>query len=188
MTEFDNLVHLAKSCSLCDNPLPHPTRPILSVAKNTKILIISQAPGLTAHNNYVPFIDPSGNRLRAWLGVDKDTFYKPELFSIMPMGFCFPGYRNGADAPPMKICAPTWHKPLLQHVKPVLTLLIGRYAQQYYLKQYKTLTEAIKTPHDGYFVLPHPSGRNNRWLAKNPWFERETVPALQKKVAELVKR
>jgi uracil-DNA glycosylase family 4 len=186
LAEFANLVHRAKTCSLCSSELSHPPRPIISLAERTKVLIISQAPGLTAYKNYIPFIDPSGTRLRQWLGVDKETFYKPELFSIMPMGFCFPGYKNGADAPPMKICAPTWHESLLQFVQPELTILIGRYAQQYYLPHYKTLTEAIKTEHNNVIALPHPSGRNNRWLAKNPWFETQTVPTLQKTVAALI--
>jgi uracil-DNA glycosylase len=104
----------------------------------------------------------------------------------MPMGFCFPGYKNGADAPPRKECAPTWHNEFLFYLKPKITLYVGRYSQQYYLPQFKTLTEAVRTPSESHFVLPHPSGRNNRWLAKNPWFELEILPALKRTIASVL--
>jgi uracil-DNA glycosylase len=178
----DALVTKAKNCTLCAPHLPHKPNPIFSTSPSTKILIIGQAPGLKAHEYSTAFNDPSGDRLREWLSVSKETFYNPRLISVLPMGFCFPGYKNRADAPPRKECAPTWHDAFLTYLKPKVTLYVGRYSQQYYLPHYKTLTEAVGAPTNTHFVLPHPSGRNNRWLAKNPWFELTILPKLQRTI------
>lgn len=183
MSEFESLEKSIRACSLCSDVLPYPPRPVFSLHNKSKILIIGQAPGLKAHESAKPFDDLSGNRLRHWMGISAELFYQAHNVAILPMGLCFPGYINGADAPPIKRCAPTWHPSVLSHIKPALTLYIGRYAQQYYAKEYKTLTEAVKNNKTSEYVLPHPSGRNNRWLAKNPWFETEIVPRLRQSVS-----
>ena len=187
MKGHDALVAKAKNCTLCAPYLPQTPNPIFSTAAPTKILIIGQAPGMKAHENDKAFADPSGDRLRDWLSISKETFYNPRIVSIMPMGFCFPGYRNGADAPPRKECAPTWHNQFLSYLEPKITLYLGRYSQQYYLPQYKTLTEAVRSPTETHFVLPHPSGRNNRWLAKNPWFDLDILPRLRHTIESVLK-
>ncbi|WP_159120422.1 uracil-DNA glycosylase family protein [Alteromonas marina] len=181
----DELVAEALKCSLCAHALPHKPNPIFSTAPLTKILIIGQAPGLKAHESGVAFDDASGDRLRSWLSVSKAVFYNPKCISILPMGFCFPGYKHGADAPPRKECAPAWHHRFINYLQPSITIYVGRYAQQFYLPNHKTLTDAVKTTFtspEQYFVLPHPSGRNNRWLAKNTWFETKSLPILQNEV------
>ena len=182
-SKFDHLLRETRACTLCSGVLPHSPRPIFSLDNQSKILIIGQAPGKKAHDGGIPFDDNSGDRLRQWMGVSSDTFYNATKIGILPIGLCFPGYVNGADAPPVKECAPKWHTLLLQHIKPKFTIYVGRYAQQYYLPQFKTLTEAIKHSTPTYWVLPHPSGRNNRWLAKHPWFEQDVLPELRRRVA-----
>lgn len=178
------IVTEANNCVLCRDVLPYPPTPVFSVGAKTNIVIIGQAPGLIAHKNRTPFSDKSGDRLREWLQLDTKTFYDKNKIAIMPMGFCFPGYKNGADAPPRKECAPKWHQVMLNAIQPKIIILVGRYAQQYYLPQYSTLTEAIKhnEPQDKFIVLPHPSGRNNRWLAQNPWFEMQHLNAIAKRL------
>lgn len=176
----DNLAKLiceAKQCTLCSGFLPQPPRPIFS-AGHSKVVLIGQAPGQQAHTNDKPFSDKSGVRLRQWLNIDETTFYNPNKITIMPMGFCFPGYKNGADAPPRKECAPKWHDKFLSIIRPSTIILVGSYAQKYYLPQFKTLSEAMKQCDfdEGLIPLPHPSGRNNRWLAKHPWFEADYLP------------
>ena len=186
MSEFANLINKVHSCSLCAHALPYPPQPIFSLDNKSKILIIGQAPGLKAHKRKVPFDDNSGVRLREWLGISSRQFYDPKHVSILPLGLCFPGYANKGDAPPRKECAPMWHEKLLPHLSPILTLYVGRYAQKYYLPQYATLTDAIKSDDNAHMVLPHPSGRNNRWLAKNKWFEDDTLPLLRQRVKNLL--
>lgn len=186
MSEFENLIIRVSQCTLCAHALPYPPKPIFSLHNKSKILIIGQAPGLQTHQKGRPFDDKSGGRLRQWLGVTRETFYCPEKVSILPMGLCFPGYKNNADAPPRKECAPAWHPTITHYLNPELTLYVGRYAQNYYLPQFKTLTEAVRQPSETYFVLPHPSGRNNRWLAKNSWFETDILPSLRKRMAKLL--
>jgi uracil-DNA glycosylase family 4 len=179
------LINEAKHCSFCSEFLPQPPRPVFS-AGYSKLVLIGQAPGQQAHNNSKPFSDQSGVRLRRWLKIDEATFYNPDKLTIMPMGVCFPGYKNGADAPPRKECAPKWHHQFLSIIKPQAIILVGRYAQKYYLPQFKSLSEAMTQCDfsEGLIPLPHPSGRNNRWLAKHPWFESEYLP----KAAAYIKR
>ncbi len=181
-----------KSCTLCKDFLPNPPNPVLTVHPKSKIVIIGQTPGLAVHKSGVPWDDKSGDNLRKWLGVSKETFYDESLISIIPMGFCYPGKGKSGDLPPRKECAKKWHNPLfdsLIHVE--LFLLIGKYAQDYYLKNnpYKTLTATVqnyKSFLPQYFVLPHPSPRNNIWMAKNEWFKHFVLPELKIQIKEII--
>ena len=159
---------------------------------NSKVVIIGQAPGSIVHRTSIPWDDKSGDRLRDWLNVSKEQFYNPELFAIIPMGFCYPGKGKSGDLPPRKECAPLWHQPLLSKIKSVdLTLLIGSYAQAYYLgeQRKRTLTETVKNFSEylpNFLPLPHPSPRNNIWLKKNPWFVAEVLPLLRKRISKFL--
>ena len=174
-----------KQCKLCEPNLALGANPELTAHPNSKIVIIGQAPGTAVHKSGIPWNDKSGDNLRNWLGIDKTTFYNTEKIAIIPMGFCYPGKGKTGDLPPRKECAPLWHQPLFEELKNVeLVLLIGKYAQDYYLKEQakKTLTETVKnfkTYLPQYFVLPHPSPRNNIWQTKNEWFEEEVLPELK---------
>lgn len=156
-----------------------------------RILIVGQAPGTLAHKTGLTWNDPSGDRLRDWMGVDRETFYDASRIAIMPMGFCYPG-RNprGGDLPPRKECAEHWHEPVRSRLPNVeLTLLVGRHAQLYYLEDApKTLTETVRSWRSyvpDYLPLPHPSWRNNAWIKANPWYSRKVLPYLRKRIAEL---
>lgn len=184
---FEQLVEKVYQCQLCSEHLPYDPRPIVSLSSIAQIVVIGQAPGLIAHDTNKAWNDNSGVRLRQWLGIDENTFYDKSYLSLMPMGFCFPGYKNNADAPPRKECAPQWHDKLLEYMHPKLTILVGRYAQHYYLPHYPNLTAAVQEQNSdkhNVWVLPHPSGRNNRWLGRNPWFEEVTLPALKARVKQ----
>lgn len=179
----------ARSCTLCKNHLPFSPSPILQGCAQSRILIIGQAPGLLAHRSHTPWNDPSGDRLRLWLGVSRQQFYDEEKIALIPMGFCFPGSGPSGDLPPRPECAPTWHQVLTEAMQVKLTLLIGQYAQQYYLKNKMTVTERVKnwqTYQPETFVLPHPSPRNNRWLKKNSWFEAQVVPHMRQAIAHIL--
>ncbi|WP_286238253.1 uracil-DNA glycosylase family protein [Neptuniibacter halophilus] len=192
---MQKLLTQIRACRLCESHLPLGPNPVIQASPSARLLIIGQAPGTRVHESGVPWNDASGNRLRQWLNTDTETFYDPARVAIMPMGFCYPGKGRSGDLPPRPECAPAWHSQLLAHLPEVkLTLLIGQYAQQYYLagtdllKQHKTLTERVRH-HTlwpaGYFLLPHPSPRNQLWLQRNRWFELETLPLLQQRIAEL---
>lgn len=174
------------SCTVCKSFLPNAPRPIISVSKDSKVLIIGQAPGQKVQDSGIPWDDQSGNELRRWLGVDKEQFYDTKLFGLMPMGFCYPGKSATGDLPPRPECAPLWHYQLLDKMKTVkLILLIGQYSQKFYLgdKFKPTLTENVKNYKEflpKYLPLVHPSPRNKIWQKKNPWFELEVVPQLRK--------
>lgn len=189
---MEKLLKDIKSCQWCSSTLPHVPRPVLQVSSNSKILIIGQAPGLAVHKSGVPWDDKSGENLRAWLNVNKDQFYNTENFGIVPMGFCYPGKGKSGDLPPRIECAPKWHPMLMEQLNQVqLTLLIGQYAQRYYLSQKtkENLTKTVKNFQEylpKYFVLPHPSPRNNIWQAKNPWFKQELLPMLQQQVKDIL--
>jgi len=186
-----SLINDIKNCQLCAKYLPQEPRPVLQFNPNAKILIAGQAPGRKVHETGVPFNDPSGDRLRAWMGIDRDTFYNPELIAIVPMGFCFPGTGKSGDLPPRPECSQTWHPKLLSLLRNLqLTLVIGQYAIGYHLdKSYKSVTEAV---HNGQrtwpekLPLPHPSPRNNLWLKRNAWFERDVIPKLQSRVRKIL--
>ena len=163
-------------------------------AKRTaRLVIVGQAPGTRVHASGTPFTDPSGDRLRAWLGVDSDTFYDERRIAIIPMGFCFPGLDDkGGDLPPRKECAPLWRERLFAELKDVrLMLLVGLYAQAWHLKERRkgSLTETVKAWREygpEFVPLPHPSWRNNAWVKKNPWFETDLLPSLRKSVAKVL--
>jgi len=178
-----------RACRLCAAHLEHGPRPVLRLSPSARLCIAGQAPGIRVHNSGIPYTDPSGERLRAWLGVDRDTFYDETRVAIVPMGFCFPGYDSaGSDKPPRPECVAHWHDRLFA-ARPrfELVLAIGTYAQQYHLKgsARKTMTETVRAwrEYDSVIPLPHPSWRNSGWLKKNPWFETELLPQLRARVA-----
>ena len=185
------LIESIWKCQICTG-LPLGIKPIISVSPRATLLIIGQAPGIKVHRSGIPWDDPSGERLREWLHIDRGLFYDAHRVGIMPMGFCYPGTGKSWDIPPRKECAPLWHQKVIDHMpdlKPIL--LIGQYAQKYYLSDsvYPTLTETVKNyTHylPKYFVLPHPSPRNNIWMKKNPWFVTQVLPKLQKSVREVL--
>lgn len=175
-----------KGCNICKKFLPFAPKPIVSVNKRSRILIIGQAPGRKVQQSGIPWDDASGNELRRWLGVDRSQFYDQKLFGLMPMGFCYPGKGKSGDLPPRPECAPQWHTQILPQITDLrLILLIGQYAQKYYLgdKLKLTLTQTVKNFKaylPDFLPLVHPSPRNNIWQKKNPWFEETVVPHLQK--------
>jgi uracil-DNA glycosylase len=185
------LLQQIKNCTVCQQYLKDGVNPVVAAAPKSKIIIIGQAPGRIVHNTSIPWNDKSGDNLRNWLGIDKDVFYNPSLIALMPMGFCYPGTSKSGDLPPRPECAPLWHSKLLQKMKGAeLTLLIGQYAQNYYLNAAKeNLTETVrnfKSYLPLYLPLPHPSPRNNIWQAKNEWFGREVLPELKKRVNKII--
>jgi len=189
---MSDIIKQALQCTICADKLTHGVRPVFSVDEKSRILIIGQAPGIKVHQSGVPWDDKSGVNLRSWLGITAEEFYDPYKIGILPMGFCYPGKGKSGDLPPRKECAPKWHPLLLPFMSDVqLTILIGQYAQKYYLPEpKKNLTETVKAfedylPH--YFVLPHPSPRNNIWMAKHSWFKRDVLPILKQKVAHILK-
>lgn len=193
MSKLTNVLMEACACTLCADHLPLGPRPVLRGKASARLMIVSQAPGTKVHLSGLSFTDRSGDRLRAWMDVDNDTFYVVSRIAIMPMGLCYPG-RNpkGGDMPPRPECGPLWHpriRPLFPHVE--LVLLIGSYAQNYYLRdrRKKTLHETVAAWREympDFLPLPHPSWRNTGWLKKNPWFEEELVPELRRHVKRLV--
>jgi uracil-DNA glycosylase len=193
---LDIIVTDVRKCTLCAPELPLGARPVLQVDTQAKILIAGQAPGIRVHESGIPFTDPSGDRLRQWMGVDNDTFYDATKIAILPMGFCYPGTGKSGDLPPRPECAKTWRAEILAAMPNIeLILVIGVYAQKWHMgdvKQ-KNLTETVRHWQDygqkngpERLPLPHPSPRNNIWLKKNLWFEQEVLPHLQQRVAQLL--
>ncbi len=193
--EIDALKSDLRACEICKDRFAathsaHAPRPIVWFRPNARILIAGQAPGARVHASGKPFDDPSGDRLRDWLGIDSETFYDKDRLAIVPMGFCFPGYNaKTSDLPPPAICAKTWRAPIIEGLKEVkLTLLIGGYAQKYHLKT-TNVTDTVRNWRDhapDIFPLPHPSWRNTGWLKKNPWFEADLLPVLRARVQDLL--
>lgn len=189
---FRELVAQVRACRLCEEHLPLEPRPIFQLDPRARILIAGQAPGRKAHERGVPFDDPSGDRLRQWMGIDRELFYNAAKIAIVPMGLCFPGKRKGGDLPPRNECAPAWRTRLLSHLPNIgLTLVIGRYALDWHLPQRASasVTDAALAWRESWpevFPTPHPSPRNQRWLRSNSWFEREALPKLRERVRELV--
>ena len=191
MTMLTTLVEEVRACTLCAEHLEHGVRPVLQIDAKAKILIAGQAPGRKVHESGIPFDDASGDRLRQWMGVSKDTFYNANEIAILPMGFCYPGKGKSGDLPPRVECAVTWRDKLLKQLPQLqLTLVIGQYAQSYHLDQNKlSVTETVRAWKEYWprvIPLPHPSPRNNGWLKNNPWFEDEILPNLRKRIIELL--
>ncbi|SDJ59301.1 uracil-DNA glycosylase family protein [Aliiruegeria lutimaris] len=191
------LVPRIQSCRLCAQRFArtetaHEPRPVVWFRPGSRILIAGQAPGARVHEAGIPFHDPSGDRLREWLGLGRDAFYDRDRVAIIPMAFCFPGYAKGADLPPPAICAKTWRAAALAHAGPfALTILVGGYAQKFHLKAAASggVTRTVAAWRDfapETFPLPHPSWRNTAWLKKNPWFEAELLPVLRERVREVM--
>ncbi|WP_428409733.1 uracil-DNA glycosylase family protein [Hyphococcus sp.] len=188
-----------RACRLCVEapkgaPLPHEPRPVLRASSKARLAVFGQAPGNLVHQSGKPFTDPSGVRLREWMGVTDEEFYDEKKIAIIPMGFCFPGYdAKGGDKPPRKECAPLWRERLMAALPNLETMiLVGGYSQKWHLGDDAkgTLTETVENWRDyapRYFATPHPSWRNNVWLKKNPWFDTELLPVLRKRVRALLK-
>ncbi|MGB8274209.1 MAG: uracil-DNA glycosylase family protein [Alphaproteobacteria bacterium] len=190
VSTLESVAAEARACRVCEEHLPLGPRPIFIARETARLLIVGQAPGTRVHETGIPFNDPSGDRLRAWLGFSRDAFYDEQRVAIIPTGLCYPGRDPaGGDLPPRPECAPLWHPRLraaLPHI--ALTLLVGSYAQAFYLgdRRHKTMTGTVRAWR-GYlpefFPLPHPSWRNTAWLARNPWFEAELILHLRAEVA-----
>ena len=191
---MEHLLHDIRQCRICEAHLPLGPRPIVTGHPTSKIVIIGQAPGTKVHASGIPWDDASGKQLRKWLNVSDEDFYDETKFAIIPMGFCYPGKGKSGDLPPRKECAPQWHDPLFDQMKNVeLVILIGMYAQKYYLKDQakRTLTETVanyKYYLPKYFTLPHPSPRNRFWLTRNPWFDKEVLGELKTSVESILNK
>jgi uracil-DNA glycosylase len=197
-SDLQPLLGRIAECRLCAERFAatataHEPRPVLRISATARILIAGQAPGARVHASGLPFDDPSGDRLRNWMGIDRDAFYDRSRIAIVPMAFCFPGYDSkGADLPPPPVCARTWRAEVLKMVsRAELTLVIGQYAQRWHLgaRRGKSVTETVRdwrAHGPALLPLPHPSWRNTAWLRKNPWFDQEVVPWLRSEVARLV--
>jgi uracil-DNA glycosylase len=199
--ELNALVAEINSCRICrdapqGSPLPHEPRPVLRPSATARICISSQAPGVRVHASGVPFSDPSGDRLRAWLALTREEFYDQRRIAIVPMGFCFPGHdAAGGDLPPRRECARAWHARLFAAMPQLeLILAVGSYAQRWHLggaagamtdtvRGWRALLNSVTRPRR--VPLPHPSWRNNAWLAANPWFEAELLPRLRREIRTL---
>ena len=190
---LDALVARVRACRLCDAHLPLGPRPVLRVSRGARLLIVGQAPGTKVHETGIPWNDASGDRLRGWLNLDRETFYDESRIAIVPTGLCYPG-RNpkGGDNPPRPECAPLWHPSLRAALPTVtLTLLIGSYAQAYYLgaRRRRTMTETVAAWRDylpDYLPMPHPSWRTVAWQRRTPWFDTELLPELKNRVGRLL--
>ena len=193
--DADALIEAIRACRICAEQFAatataHEPRPVVWFRPGARVLVASQAPGLRVHETGLPFNDRSGDRLRDWMGVDRDTFYDASRIAIVPMAFCFPGYdAKGSDLPPPPICAQTWRARVMAQIRPQVTLLIGAHAMRWHLGHRGPLGPALQAWRDhapAVFCLPHPSWRNTAWLKRNPWFEAETVPALQARLKEVL--
>ncbi len=190
--ELEALLQDIRSCRLCEDVLPLGPNPVVQASSDARILVVGQAPGRKVHETGIPFNDPSGDRLRDWMGIDREVFYDKSRISIVPMGFCFPGTGKSGDLPPRPECAAHWREKLMSKMAQVeLTLIIGDYAMDWHLKgsRKKTVTETVKSWQEYWptqLVLPHPSPRNNIWLKRNDWFEDEVLVPLKKRISELL--
>ncbi len=185
-----DLLARIRACRHCEADLPLGPHPVLRASSTARLLIVGQAPGTRVHATGIPWNDPSGDRLRDWLQVDRDTFYDESRIAIVPMGFCYPGRGKSGDLPPPPACAPLWHEQLLAHMPHLeLVLLVGSYAQAHYLgKSRETLTERVRRWRDfgpRFLPLPHPSPRNTLWLKRNPWFDKEVLPDLRRRIENI---
>ncbi len=190
---LQDLLRRIRACRHCEDSLPLGPNPVLRASASARLLIVGQAPGTRVHASGIPWNDPSGDRLRQWLQMDREQFYDESRIAIVPMGFCYPGRGKSGDLPPPPACAPLWHDKLQQQMPALqLILLVGSYAQQYYQRMTparivpgETLADRVRRWREfgpRFFPLPHPSPRNTLWLKRNPWFEAEVVPALRERV------
>ncbi len=191
MAALPGLLTEVRACTRCAQHLPLGPRPVVQLQASARLLVAGQAPGRKVHETGLPFNDASGDRLRDWLGISRATFYDARQVAIVPMGFCFPGTGKSGDLPPRPECAPAWRAPLLSHLQQLrLTQVIGRYALAYHLPDAgASLTEGVQSWRKHWprvVPLPHPSGRNNLWLKRNPWFEQELLPLLRTRVAQVL--
>lgn len=190
--QFAALLARVESCTVCADDLPHPPRPVVRASPTARLLIVGQAPGRRVHETGIPWNDLSGDRLREWLGTTREQFYDLSRIAIVPTGLCYPGTVKGSDLAPRPECAPLWHAELRAAMPRIrLTLLVGAYAQAYYLgaRRGRTLAATVQAWRDflpDFFPLPHPSPRNRMWLKHNPWFEQEVLPALREQVGSLL--
>ncbi len=187
MNQLESLLTEIRACRICEEVLPLGSNPVVQFSRSSRILIVGQAPGTKVHASGIPWDDASGRNLRNWMGVDEEVFYDTSKVAIVPMGFCYPGKGKSGDLPPRPECAEAWHAKIFNHLPNLeMILLIGQYAQNYYLEQKcNTLTETVrnwKMYIPKYFPLPHPSPRNNIWMKKNEWFGREVLPQLKESV------
>ncbi|WP_353557846.1 uracil-DNA glycosylase family protein [Paraburkholderia terrae] len=189
---LDTLLTDVRACRACSQHLPLGPRPIVRAGPGARILIVGQAPGARVHASGIPWDDPSGDRLRKWLGIDATTFHNESQFAIIPMGFCYPGRGNGGDRPPRRECARLWLDSLLEKLPEIqLTLLIGQYSQHHFLgvDRKPSLTETVRAWQEyapTFIPLPHPSPRNQAWFQRNAWFESEVLPMLRERVHQLI--
>lgn len=188
---LEDLLVAVRNCRACEGRLPLGPRPVLQAGATARVLVVGQAPGARVHATGIPWDDPSGERLRAWMGVGKHRFYDASRVAIIPMGYCYPGRGNGGDLPPRRECAELWLDELLAKLPRIeLTLLIGLHAQRHYLgnRRKDSLTETVRAWREfapEYLPLPHPSPRNMPWFKRNPWFEDELLPVLRGRVESL---
>jgi len=188
---LDAVMAAARACTVCAAHLPLGPRPVLRGEATARLLVLSQAPGTRVHETGLSFNDRSGDRLRAWMGIDRETFYDERRVAVLPMGFCYPGrYAEGGDLPPRPECAPLWHPKLLAAFpRLALTLLVGAFAIDYYLDEPQSMTATVadwRRYLPRYFPMPHPSWRTTQWERNNPWFAEELLPDLQRRVAALL--
>jgi uracil-DNA glycosylase len=189
---LDSLLKAVRGCRACEAHLPLGPRPVLRAGKTARILVVGQAPGVRVHTTGIPWGDPSGERLRAWMGVNTDVFYDESRVAIIPMGYCYPGRGNDGDMPPRRECASLWLDHLLAKLPQIeLTLLIGQYAQRHFLasRRKPSLAETAKAWREyapQYIPLPHPSPRNQPWFKRHVWFEEQLVPMLQSRIKTLL--
>ena len=191
MTSFNSLLAEVRACTICAEHLPHGVRPVLQIHPQARVLIAGQAPGRKVHESGVPFDDASGDRLREWMGVTREVVYDSKQIAILPMGFCFPGTGKSGDLRPRPECAPAWRDQLLSHLHHLdVTLVVGQYAQAYHINEKRpTLTETVRDWRSYWpkmIPLPHPSPRNNIWLSRNPWFEKDLLPMLRQRISEVL--
>jgi len=188
---LEGLLAAVRKCRVCEGHLPLGPRPVLRVGEAARVLVVGQAPGIRVHATGTPWDDPSGERLRTWMGLDTDRFYDESQIAIIPMGYCYPGRGNGGDLPPRRECATLWLDHLLAKLPRIeLTLLIGLHAQRHFLgnRRKRSLTETAKAWREfapEYLPLPHPSARNTPWFTRNPWFEHELLPVLRERIKSL---
>lgn len=188
---LEKLLADVRKCRACEKHLPLGPRPVLRASETARILIVSQAPGVRVHATGTPWDDPSGERLRTWMGIGPDKFYDESQIAIIPMGYCYPGRGDGGDLPPRRECATLWLDHLLAKLPRIeLTMLIGLHAQRHFLGSHRrqSLTETVKAWHEfapEYLPMPHPSARNTPWFKRNPWFEHELLPVLRERIKSL---